>query len=105
MSPCSGSKMFETDGIPERIFQKVDFEKNQETTKKTLKNYPEGEELKTMVVSYVPFSHKSAHIKSVKLAQRVFNQRSSLIKSYLSQQMRFWFLAQREPGKAQMSLY
>ena len=32
-----------SDGIPERIFEKVDFEKNQQTTKK-LENYPGGKE-------------------------------------------------------------
>ena len=33
-----GSQMFDSDGIPEGIFKKVDFEKNQQMTKKMGKN-------------------------------------------------------------------
>ena len=34
-----------SDGIPERIFQKMDFEKIQQTTKKSMKNYTGGKQL------------------------------------------------------------
>ena len=37
---------FDSDCIPVRIFQNVDFEKNQQTTKKSMKSYPVGKELR-----------------------------------------------------------
>ena len=45
----TGSKLFDTDGIPERIFEKDDFEKNQQTTK-SMKNYPVGKDLTPKVL-------------------------------------------------------
>ena len=47
-----GSKLFDTDGIPERFFSiKVDFRKNLQTTKKHIKNSQGGREYKELRVA------------------------------------------------------
>ena len=44
------NRVFQSDGIPDRIFGKVDFEERNQQTKNSAQNYPEGKVIRRSLI-------------------------------------------------------